>query len=78
MLSGQPLAPNNGKNIVTTEELGDTAVSRVSTNYHFHDNRGNNIQLSSDKTVAARIESYNQGIVFSSKPLHRNYLFQVS
>lgn len=44
----------------------------------FHDNRGKNIGCKNDSQTAERISSYNQGLVFSAKPLPQNHLFQVN
>lgn len=44
----------------------------------FHENTGKNILLSCDRLSARRSESYNQGVVMSTKPLPRNTVFQVS
>jgi len=43
----------------------------------FHENRGRNIQLSHDNTVAKRTESYNQGMVVSHRTIQEDTLFQV-
>ncbi|KAB7508105.1 Neuralized-like protein 4 [Armadillidium nasatum] len=59
-----------------SEHVSETFFSRPQ-GYQFHENRGRNIELSSDRTSAARIESYNQGIVLSSKPLSKGMLFQI-
>ena len=45
--------------------------------FQFHENHGKNINLSSDRSVASRSESYNQGIVMSARTLSRNSVFQV-
>lgn len=65
-------------------ELPETEMSNLidlspdrSTGLQFHENRGRNIELSPDRCIASRIESYNQGVVLSSKPLSRGMLFQV-
>lgn len=44
----------------------------------FHDNCGKNVSCKNDNQTAERISSYNQGLVFSAKPLPQNHLFQVN
>jgi len=48
----------------------------VST-HQFHKHCGHNIQLSSSCTVASRVSSYDCGIVFSSRRLSNDELFEV-
>lgn len=35
----------------------------------FHEHRGRNVELSAERTVARRVASYNQGIVFVQPPV---------
>ena len=43
----------------------------------FHELRGRNIRLMNNGRTAARVESYNQGVVIGSKPLERDTIFEV-
>ncbi|ERL95247.1 hypothetical protein D910_12514 [Dendroctonus ponderosae] len=45
--------------------------------YEFHENHGRNIELQSDKTVARRVASYNQGVVTVTPALDPNKEVQV-
>lgn len=44
----------------------------------FLENHGKNIQLSSQNLTAARVCSYNQGLLVTAQPLARQQLFQVT
>ena len=54
-----------------------TCTSKETALIPFHEKTGKNIQLTSDRLSAKRSESYNQGIVMSSKSIPRNVVFQV-
>ena len=43
----------------------------------FHQNHGSNIRLLEEGTVAHRVKSFNNGIVFSEQPIVIGDLFQV-
>ena len=43
----------------------------------FHQNHGSNIRLLEEGTVAHRVKSYDNGIVFSEQPIVIGDLFQV-
>lgn len=49
----------------------------VPTIMAFLENHGKNIQLSNQNLTAARVSSYNQGLLVTSQPLARQQLFQV-
>lgn len=54
----------------------DTVDVVVST-HQFHEHCARNIQLSDSRTVASRVNSYDYGIVFSSRRLNNDELFEV-
>ncbi|XP_018574763.1 neuralized-like protein 4 isoform X2 [Anoplophora glabripennis] len=56
---------------------GINEVKDCSVTYEFHDNHGRNIELISNKTVAHRVASYNQGIVLIQQSLDCNSVVQV-
>ena len=43
----------------------------------FHHNHGLNIRLLENKTVAHRVDSYNNGVVFTEQPIPNGYMFQI-
>ena len=43
----------------------------------FHENHGRNVQLKNSNTTAIRTDSYNQGMLLTSKPLKENEIFEV-
>lgn len=43
----------------------------------FLENHGKNIQLSNQNLTAARVSSYNQGLLVTAQALPRQQLFQV-
>lgn len=49
----------------------------VPTFMTFLENHGKNIQLSNQNLTAARVSSYNQGLLVTAQPLARQQLFQV-
>lgn len=49
----------------------------VPTVMAFLENHGKNIQLSNQNLTAARVSSYNQGLLVTAQPLPRQQLFQV-
>uniref|UniRef100_A0A3Q4G8W8 Neuralized-like protein 4 n=1 Tax=Neolamprologus brichardi TaxID=32507 RepID=A0A3Q4G8W8_NEOBR len=49
----------------------------VPTVMAFLENHGKNIQLSNQNLTAARVSSYNQGLLVTAQPLARQQLFQV-
>lgn len=51
--------------------------SLVPTVMMFLENHGKNIQLSNQNLTAARVSSYNQGLLVTAQPLARQQLFQV-
>lgn len=61
----------------TTAEVQLLSDEELRFTSEFHDNRGKNIGCKNDSQTAERISSYNQGLVFSAKPLPQNHLFQV-
>lgn len=50
----------------------------VPTTMAFLENHGKNIQLSNQNLTAARVSSYNQGLLVTAQPLARQQLFQVT
>lgn len=50
----------------------------VPTTMTFLENHGKNIQLSNQNLTAARVSSYNQGLLVTAQPLARQQLLQVS
>lgn len=50
----------------------------VPTVMAFLENHGKNIQLSNQNLTAARVSSYNQGLLVTAQPLARQQLFQVT
>lgn len=50
----------------------------VPTLMTFLENHGKNIQLSNQNLTAARVSSYNQGLLVTAQPLARQQLFQVT
>lgn len=50
----------------------------VPTFMTFLENHGKNIQLSNQNLTAARVSSYNQGLLVTAQPLVRQQLFQVA
>uniref|UniRef100_A0A3Q3X395 Neuralized-like protein 4 n=1 Tax=Mola mola TaxID=94237 RepID=A0A3Q3X395_MOLML len=50
----------------------------VPTIMAFLENHGKNIQLSNQNLTAARVSSYNQGLLVTAQPLARQQLFQVA
>lgn len=50
----------------------------VPTAVMFLENHGKNIQLSNQNLTAARVSSYNQGLLVTAQPLARQQLFQVT
>ena len=43
----------------------------------FHHNHGFNIRLLDNRTVANRVDSYNNGVVFTEQPIPYEWMFQV-
>merc|ERR1712224_621742 len=43
----------------------------------FHENHGRNVQLKNSNTTAIRTDSYNQGMLLTSRPLKENEIFEV-
>ena len=43
----------------------------------FHHRHGLNIRLLKDKTVAHRVDSYNNGVVFTEQPIPNGCIFQI-
>ena len=43
----------------------------------FHENHGRNVQLKNRNTTAIRTDSYNQGMLLTSRPLKENEIFEV-
>ncbi|XP_054716329.1 neuralized-like protein 4 [Uloborus diversus] len=78
MLLLQPvvLVPTNPKSAEKKSDLVSPKNADESSRMTFHEKHGHNIQLSSDKLSATRINSYSQSIVMSSKPV-RDEIFQV-
>ncbi|XP_038851954.1 neuralized-like protein 4 [Salvelinus namaycush] len=57
--------------------VGSTKLALVpNTVMAFLENHGKNIQLSNQKLTAARVSSYNQGLLVTAQPLPRQQLFQ--
>eukprot|EP00095_Tigriopus_kingsejongensis_P009407 maker-scaffold143_size313727-snap-gene-1.19 protein:Tk09407 transcript:maker-scaffold143_size313727-snap-gene-1.19-mRNA-1 annotation:"neuralized-like protein 4-like" len=68
----------NGVNFQDSLELGDTKEAPEDTRaLELSDNHGRNIQLSRHNLAAIRTDSYNQGVVVSSRPLKKDELFEV-
>uniref|UniRef100_A0A671VS71 Neuralized-like protein 4 n=1 Tax=Sparus aurata TaxID=8175 RepID=A0A671VS71_SPAAU len=58
------------------EEEEDEPCALVPTVMAFLENHGKNIQLSNQNLTAARVSSYNQGLLVTAQPLARQQLFQ--
>ncbi|XP_069042671.1 neuralized-like protein 4 isoform X2 [Lepisosteus oculatus] len=54
----------------------ENEASLVPTPMEFLENHGKNIQLSNQNLTAARVSSYNQGLLVTAQPLPRQQLFQ--
>uniref|UniRef100_A0A4W5JSR6 Neuralized-like protein 4 n=1 Tax=Hucho hucho TaxID=62062 RepID=A0A4W5JSR6_9TELE len=67
-----PLAPHP-----STHQVESTKLALVpNTIMAFLENHGKNIQLSNQNLTAARVSSYNQGLLVTAQPLPRQQLFQ--
>ena len=53
------------------------AVDVVVSTHQFHEHCARNIQLSDSRTMGSRVNSYDHGIVFSSRRLSNDELFEV-
>ncbi|XP_077963285.1 neuralized-like protein 4 isoform X1 [Gasterosteus aculeatus] len=58
------------------EQVEAEACASAPTAMAFLENHGKNIQLSSQNLTAARVCSYNQGLLVTAQPLARQQLFQ--
>uniref|UniRef100_A0A4W5JQU5 Neuralized-like protein 4 n=1 Tax=Hucho hucho TaxID=62062 RepID=A0A4W5JQU5_9TELE len=67
---------SEGEEDRTPVEGGEPAVV-PNTVMAFLENHGKNIQLSHQNLTAARVSSYNQGLLVTAQPLPRQQLFQV-
>uniref|UniRef100_A0A8C4EKH8 Neuralized-like protein 4 n=1 Tax=Dicentrarchus labrax TaxID=13489 RepID=A0A8C4EKH8_DICLA len=59
-----------------TGTLKEPPCALVPTIMAFLENHGKNIQLSNQNLTAARVSSYNQGLLVTAQPLARQQLFQ--
>uniref|UniRef100_A0A665VX72 Neuralized-like protein 4 n=1 Tax=Echeneis naucrates TaxID=173247 RepID=A0A665VX72_ECHNA len=66
---------SEGEEDITPVEVEPCAL--VPTIMAFLENHGKNIQLSNQNLTAARVSSYNQGLLVTAQPLARQQLFQV-
>ncbi|XP_057712194.1 neuralized-like protein 4 isoform X1 [Corythoichthys intestinalis] len=57
-------------------ETATEPCALVPTAMSFLENHGKNIQLSNQKLTAARVSSYNQGLLVTAQPLSQQQLFQ--
>lgn len=73
-------SPGSANNILedSLEGLDKPSNSEAREPFSFHDNYGRNIRLSDAQQTAKRCESYNQGIVCSSRPLACGDTFSVT
>uniref|UniRef100_A0A8C8BZQ8 Neuralized-like protein 4 n=1 Tax=Oncorhynchus tshawytscha TaxID=74940 RepID=A0A8C8BZQ8_ONCTS len=67
---------SEGEEDRTPVEGGEPALV-PNTVMAFLENHGKNIQLSHENLTAARVSSYNQGLLVTAQPLPRQQLFQV-
>lgn len=58
-------------------EIASQLLDDVYPNFLFHDVHGRNIELSAEKSVARRMASYNQGIVFVQPAITANAMVEV-
>lgn len=58
----QEQAPELVEGKDTVDHVKSVCVKKNTPIYEFHDNHGRNIEISSDKAVARRVASYNQGM----------------
>ncbi|XP_030631842.1 neuralized-like protein 4 [Chanos chanos] len=58
-------------------EACENESALVPTVMAFLENHGKNIQLSNQNLTAARVSSYNQGLLVTAQPLPRQHLFQI-
>lgn len=64
---------------ISVHQVGSTKVALVPNSVMaFLENHGKNIQLSNQNLTAARVSSYNQGLLVTAQPLPRQQLFQVA
>lgn len=63
---------------IASEEHSCLENINTSVKYEFHENHGRNIEIMSDKVVAKRVASYNQGLVIVHPALQVNQIMQVS
>ncbi|XP_041739983.2 neuralized-like protein 4 isoform X1 [Coregonus clupeaformis] len=75
-------APSLSSDSCSDGEEDSTPVERTkpalvpNTAMAFLENHGKNIQLSNQNLTAARVSSYNQGLLVTAQPLPRQHLFQ--
>ena len=57
---------------------GESEVISLATGRHqFHQVHGRYIRLSKEKTVAKRLQGFDEGLLFSSQPLQPGEVFEV-
>ena len=65
-----------------TSELAEAAELEAEEEFPstigFHANHGKNILICNGGLTAERTESYNQGLIVTSQPLHKKQMFQVT
>ena len=54
-----------------------TILQKKMTTHHFHSRCGKNIRLSDNNTVAERVRSWANGIVFTEQPVALGTVFRV-
>lgn len=64
--------------LVALQSAESEPCTLVPTVMAFLENHGKNIQLSNQNLTAARVSSYNQGLLVTAQPLARQQLFQVT
>ena len=52
-------------------------ISLAEGRHQFHQVHGRHIRLFEGKTIAKRLQGFDEGLLFSSRPLHPGELFQV-
>lgn len=65
---------------IMAEELSSSTISSVQLQQKFHQNHGTLVQLSENGLSAFRLRpshEFNQGLVFSSRPLQDDQVFEV-
>ena len=68
--------PSTSGNADVCEEL--QSVSHTALRHQFHPVHGRHVCLSKDRTVAKRLQGFDNGLLFSHRPLQPGEVFEVS